>query len=95
MSAEDKGKNRQSSSNLAAYSLLHTPPHPRPNRARQQNIMDELLDETFNSDSIEDSHSLVGLDDSASDPDSSPGTKPVLAGPTSPEAKASDKTTSR
>ena len=51
--------------------------------------MDELLDETFNSDSIEDSHSLVGLDDSASDPDSSPGTElPVLAGPTSPEAKA-------
>ncbi|MGB0647647.1 MAG: hypothetical protein ACPGQS_10755 [Bradymonadia bacterium] len=51
--------------------------------------MDELLDETFNSDSIEESHSLVGLEDSESEPKTSPNTElPVLAGPTSPEAKA-------
>ena len=50
-----------------------------------QDAMDELLDETFNSESLDDMHSLVGLDDPPEPEDSD---APVLAGPTSPEAQA-------
>ena len=50
-----------------------------------QDAMDELLDETFNSDSLDDMHSLVGLDEPPEPDDSD---TPVLAGPTSPEAQA-------
>ena len=47
--------------------------------------MDELLDETFNSDSLEESYSLVGLEESG---DEVSADTPILAGPTSPEAQA-------
>ena len=50
-----------------------------------QDAMDELLDETFNSESLDDMHSLVGLEEP---PETDETEAPVLAGPTSPEARA-------
>jgi len=49
-----------------------------------RDAMDELLDETFNSESLDEGLSLVGLDDVEEDS----GDAPILAGPTSPEAQA-------
>ena len=80
---EDKVSNNRSKGLLA-------PPRPITRIESEeihttQDAMDELLDETFNSDSLDDAHSLVGLDDVSED---STGDAPVLAGPTSPEANA-------
>ena len=54
-------------------------------RHTTRDAMDELLDETFNSESLDEGVSLVGLDD-VDDEDT--GDAPILAGPTSPEARA-------
>ena len=50
-----------------------------------RDAMDELLDETFNSESLDEGLSLVGLDDMDEE---DTGDAPILAGPTSPEAQA-------
>ena len=55
------------------------------NRHTTRDAMDELLDETFNSESLDEGLSLVGLDDVDGE---DTGDAPVLAGPTSPEAQA-------
>ncbi len=84
-----KGNGNEKSAQVTSRSLLSAPPQVcRERSARMsstQDAMDELLDETFNSDSLEDSYSLVGLDEPETAPDSD---TPILAGPTSPEARA-------
>ena len=87
MSDGDKGKDKMSAA--TPRSLLSAPPKTvREQNSRlssTQDAMDELLDETFNSDSLEESYSLVGLEDTGEDDSSE---TPILAGPTSPEAHA-------
>ncbi len=60
---------------------------PKDSLTSTQDAMDELLDETFNSDSLDDMHSLVGLDETP-EPESEDAETAVLAGPTSPDAQA-------
>ena len=54
-------------------------------RHTTRDAMDELLDETFNSESLDEGVSLVGLDDVDNEDTAE---APILAGPTSPEAQA-------
>ena len=88
MAKKGNGKDKLSSSTLR--SLISAPPVTTA-RCRNgglsstQDAMDELLDETFNSDSLDESYSLVGLEEHENADSSEP---PVLAGPTSPEAYA-------
>ena len=69
--------------------LLLPPVQPQRDDSMNENTtraaMDELLDETFNSDSLDDGHSLVGLEDMNED---SSAEAPLLAGPTPPQALA-------
>ena len=58
---------------------------PIESRQTTRDAMDELLDETFNSESLDEGVSLVGLDDVEDD---ATVDAPILAGPTSPEARA-------
>lgn len=73
----------------SAKGLLQPPVQPKRDDSASENTtraaMDELLDETFNSDSLDDGHSLVGLDDINEE---SAAEVPVLAGPTAPQALA-------
>ena len=75
--------------NRSSQGLLLPPVQPTRDDAIAENTtraaMDELLDETFNSDSLDDGHSLVGLEDMNDD---SSAETPVLAGPTAPQALA-------
>ena len=83
------GNGKDKSPKASTRSLLSAPPKTCRERnsrlSSTQDAMDELLDETFNSDSLEDSYSLVGLEETD---DEVNGDTPILAGPTSPEAQA-------
>ena len=84
-----RGNGKDKSSPVMPRSLISAPSHSARGRNERisstQDAMDELLDETFNSDSLDDSYSLVGLDEPEDDIISD---TPILAGPTSPEAHA-------
>ena len=85
-----RGNGKDKSSSASSRSLISAPivtaVRGRNERmSSTQDAMDELLDETFNSDSLEESYSLVGLEEPE---DAVSPETPVLAGPTSPEACA-------
>ena len=85
-----KTKDPKSDAKISTAKGLLAPPIsvkklPIENRQTTRDAMDELLDETFNSDSLDEEVSLVGLDDLVED---DTGETPILAGPTSPEARA-------
>ena len=78
-----------SEQNRSSKGLLLPPVQPKRDGSMSENTtraaMDELLDETFNSDSLDDGHSLVGLEDMSEE---NSAEMPILAGPTPPQALA-------
>jgi hypothetical protein len=85
-----RGNGNDKSSSSSPRSLISAPPATATRGRNErlsstQDAMDELLDETFNSDSLEESYSLVGLEEPE---DAVSSETAVLAGPTSPEACA-------